>query len=283
MTVTIDYDRVRQILDESPAVDGYTSYYRQYLAKHRVICPLVPDTKQLLQDAFAPSMHVVDVGCGRGDTLLDSAHLFRQGTGIDESVDIMLAAAGEEKTRRGIRNVEFRFGKGNSLPFADDSVDLVFSERGPLGHSDPNLVEALRVLRPGGLIFIETGAELTSWETAVAFNPEAKKSQTCTKVLDSERDRFERHGVPILALASRIRTMQFPDFYEWLRYQCYTWCFPPRDRLSVDCRDEFEKLIRIAGDRAGHINITHHTIWIAGKKPGQQWTRADGEDRAAQP
>ena len=97
--MTIDYDRVRMILDENPPLDAYRSYYQQYSARHTIIGPLVPDTRQLLQSAFQPHMHVVDVGCGRGDTLFDSAAPFRWGTGIDESVDVMLAAANEAKAR----------------------------------------------------------------------------------------------------------------------------------------------------------------------------------------
>ena len=82
MNVKIDYARVQEILEQNPPMDDYSKYYRQYSAKHKCIAPLVPDTKELLQKAFSPWMHVLDVGCGRGDTLLDCAGFFRWGTGI---------------------------------------------------------------------------------------------------------------------------------------------------------------------------------------------------------
>ncbi|MHC4715445.1 MAG: class I SAM-dependent methyltransferase [Planctomycetota bacterium] len=266
MSVTIDYERVREILEQNPPLDGYTSYYRQYTPGYKLLGPLAPDTQQVLQGAFSTWMHVLDVGCGRGDTLLDSAPLFRWGTGVDESADVMIATAEEARARRGIRNVDFRVGKAVPLPVDDETVDLVFSERGPLGPSDGTLREALRVLRPKGLIFVETIGELASWETRAAFVATYEKPTTLTAVLDATRDSFERHGVAIQTLANRVQTLQFPDIYEWLRYQCYTWCYPGRELLSAERTGELERLVAIAADDEGRINLTHHTVWIGGTK-----------------
>ena len=268
MSVTIDYERVREILEQHPPLDGYTSYYRQYTPDYKLIGPLAPDTRRVLQGAFSPWMHVLDVGCGRGDTLLDSASLFRWGTGVDESADVMIAAAEEARASRAIRNVDFRVGKAVPLPVEDETVDLVFSERGPLGPSDATLQEALRVLRPSGLIFVETVGELSSWETRAAFDATYEKPSTLTAVLDATRESFERHDVVVQTLANRIQTLQFDNIYEWLRYQCYTWCYPGRELLSAERTEEFERLLAIAADDEGRINLTHHTAWIGGMKGG---------------
>jgi len=267
MPSPVDYDLVREILESNPPGDPCASYYRQYEADYEIIGPLVPDTRTLLEATFEPSMHVLDLGCGRGDTLLDCASRFRLGTGIDDSEDVMLAAAKAERARRGVENVEFRFGRSTDLPLPDASVDFLFTERGPLGRRDATLVEALRVIRPGGLVFIETIGERNSWETTAAFDPGFETPAGSTEQLLIERDRFERHGVEILTLASRIRTIRFPDFHEWLRFQSCSWNPPERERLTVECKEEFEKLLSIAADSEGRVNITQHTIWIAGRRP----------------
>jgi hypothetical protein len=77
----------------------------------------------------------------------------------------------------------------------------VFSERGPLGHSDWTLAEAFRVLKPAGRIFIETGVQ-------------AGPGRTLLTDLDEERDRLERFGVCIEMLAGRVEQQRFRDLYE---------------------------------------------------------------------
>jgi len=131
---------------------------------------------------------------------------------------------------------------------------------------DATLQEALRVTRPGGLILIETIGELNSWEARQAFDPEFQKPATPLGALDGVRSRFARHGVSIQILTSCIGTIRFPDFYEWLRYQCCTWNDPRRAQLSCDCGDAYQRLMTIAGDAHGRISITRHTIWIGGAK-----------------
>ena len=145
-------------------------------------------------------------------------------------------------------------------------MDLVFSERGPMGRQDVTLIEALRVLRPGGLILVETIGELNSWQTAAAFTDSGAKPATALKVLGTECERFERLGVSIQVLASRIETIQFPDIYEWLTSQCYTWNEPRREKLDALTPAYFERFAEIAGDAQGRINVTRHTVWIGGAK-----------------
>lgn len=275
----IDLDRIARILAENPPEDDCAGYYRQYEARYERLGPLVPGTRALLRAAFAPGMRVLDLGCGRGDTLLDEAYRFGHGVGLDASGDIMLARAREARVRRRIGNVGFVGGRADALPFADAAFDFVFTERGPLGRQDETLMEALRVLRPDGLLFVETIGERNSRETVAAFDPDSSPPESFTAQLDIERARFERHGVTITTLASRTATLRFPDLYEWLRFQCHTWNPPGRDRLTPDAMPAYERLLGIAGDAAGRIRITEHTIWIAGRKSGKTYS-PEGPRRA---
>ena len=78
---------------------------------------------------------------------------------------------------------------------ADAAFDVVFSERGPLGHNDPNHAQALRVLRPGGRLFYETIGEWNHWEVRAAFEPGYERPASSLGVLRAEEDRLLRLGV----------------------------------------------------------------------------------------
>jgi arsenite methyltransferase len=109
---------------------------------------------------------VLDLGCGRGAVLLAAARLLPQGraTGIDLwQADQTGNSA--DATRRNARmegladRVDVRSGDMRSLPFADDSFDVVVSSlaihniHGADGRR-PAIDEAVRVLRPGGRLLI---------------------------------------------------------------------------------------------------------------------------------
>jgi SAM-dependent methyltransferase len=211
-------------------------------------------------------MRVLDSGCGRGTTLLECAPLFARGDGIDESADVMIAQANRVKARLGISNVNFHNAKAVALPFDDGAFDFVFSERGPLGHNDLTLKEALRVLRPGGLLFIETIGELNSWETRAAFDPGYSKPERSTGVLDAEAQRFGRHGLTVRTLASRLESLEFASIEDWLRYQLYCWSPPSRESFTEKNLGAIQRFHEIASWPNGLIRVTAHTIWIAGSK-----------------
>jgi SAM-dependent methyltransferase len=111
----------------------------------------------LLADRFngrRGALQVLDAGCGTGG---NSAHLRRYGavTGIDFSQHALAYA----RERPGIRLAR---ASVESLPFADESFDLVLSND-VLCHlavaSDAAAVrEFRRVLRPGGVLFLQLPA-----------------------------------------------------------------------------------------------------------------------------
>src|SRR5215218_7083236 len=62
----------------------------------------------------------------------------------------MIEAARAEAQRRGLTNMQFRQCTADSLPFPDDSFDVVVSRLGVMFFPDTALREMLRVLSPNG-------------------------------------------------------------------------------------------------------------------------------------
>ena len=97
---------------------------------------------------------VLDLGSGGGiDVLLSAERVGPTGKayGLDMTDD-MLALARENQRQAGVENVEFLKGEIESIPLADNSVDVVISNCVINLSADKSRVlrEAFRVLKPGG-------------------------------------------------------------------------------------------------------------------------------------
>jgi len=68
----------------------------------------------------------------------------------------MIEVAREQALRHGVKNVEYRLGDMEEVPIRDAQVDLVFFSQSlhHALHPDRAVVEAHRILRPGGRIVI---------------------------------------------------------------------------------------------------------------------------------
>lgn len=113
-----------------------------------------------------PGAQVIDLGCGRGD----SVDVFRA---VDPTVrwigvDLPSSAEVDERTRD---DAEFRTFDGVRLPFGDGSVDLVFCKQ-VLEHVErPHelVTDVARVLRPGGR-FAGTTSQLEPYHSRSTGN-----------------------------------------------------------------------------------------------------------------
>jgi ubiquinone/menaquinone biosynthesis C-methylase UbiE len=97
---------------------------------------------------------VLEIGCGTGRIMQHLAGSYREVHGIDISSEMV-----QRGTRRlaHLDNVHFHHGNGYDLdPFDDESLDLVYSmiafQHMPKTIAYNYLLEARRVLRPGGLL-----------------------------------------------------------------------------------------------------------------------------------
>lgn len=106
------------------------------------------------------SPRVLDLGCGAGHVSFQVAELAAEVVAYDLSPR-MLAVVEKAAGERGFDNVRTVQGVVESLPFADDSFDLVASRFSAHHWRDLGLAlrEARRVLKPGGLaVFIDVVA-----------------------------------------------------------------------------------------------------------------------------
>ena len=97
---------------------------------------------------------VLDLGSGGGiDVLLSARRVGPTGKayGLDMT-DEMLTLANENKRKAGAENVEFLKGEIEHIPLPDESVDVIISNCviNLSGNKDRVLMEAFRVLKPGG-------------------------------------------------------------------------------------------------------------------------------------
>jgi ubiquinone/menaquinone biosynthesis C-methylase UbiE len=105
-----------------------------------------------------PGMSLLDCGCGPGTITLGLAELVHPGEVVGiEIEESHVALAHETAAQRGVPNVRFEAADLYALPFADASFDAVFVSAvlGNLREPIRGLREALRVLKPGGVIGVK--------------------------------------------------------------------------------------------------------------------------------
>jgi ubiquinone/menaquinone biosynthesis C-methylase UbiE len=89
---------------------------------------------------------VADIGSGTGESSFALAEHAARVVGFEPEA-AMRAVADEALAERQLTNVTFTAGSAAAIPLADESVDVVTAVTAPL-----DVAEALRVLKPGGLV-----------------------------------------------------------------------------------------------------------------------------------
>lgn len=105
-------------------------------------------------------LDVVDVGCGAGTLPMIWAEAGHRAHGLD--VNRQLLELGRQRAVQAGLNVDLRIGSGVALPWEDESMDVCVA-LGVLEHVAPweaFLDELVRVLRPGGVLFLTTTNKL---------------------------------------------------------------------------------------------------------------------------
>jgi ArsR family transcriptional regulator len=102
-----------------------------------------------------PPMVIADLGAGEGTFALLLAQRATRVIAVDTSAK-MIEVGREQALRHGVANVEFRIGDMEEVPIDDGAVDLVFFSQSlhHALHPDRAVIEAARILRPGGRIVV---------------------------------------------------------------------------------------------------------------------------------
>jgi ubiquinone/menaquinone biosynthesis C-methylase UbiE len=144
MTLRTDYDAWHQhIFDADPAHEDATAPWYQLVLEH-----LGP----------VSGLRVLEVACGRGGLVRTLARAGAQVTGCDFSSAALHATRSKLTSDGATIPVALVQGDAQSLPFADNSFDVVVSCETieHLPRVQAGLAEMFRVTRPGGRLFLTT-------------------------------------------------------------------------------------------------------------------------------
>lgn len=193
-------------------------------------------------DAFAKSlgiksgMHVLDLGCGDGNTALPIARLGADVTGIDIARNLV-EAGNRRATVSGLSNLKFQEGDASNLQgVPDHSFDLTVSLFGAMFAPRPFDVakEMVRVTKRGGRIvmgnWIAGDPTFVSQLLKISASflpppPEGFISPVTWGVEAHVIERFGKAGVP----SEKISAVK------------ETWLFTSSDRSATDFMDVFER------------------------------------------
>ncbi len=144
--------------------EDFFKYYAQQSLSPKALERFRATADMLLRMAPGGSkagpLDVLDVGCGAGaqaQIWLERGHRYR---GLD--INRPLVELAEQRARQQNLQADFEVGSATELPYADACVDICMLPF-LLEHVaawQTSVDEALRVLRPGGLIFISTTSKL---------------------------------------------------------------------------------------------------------------------------
>jgi ubiquinone/menaquinone biosynthesis C-methylase UbiE len=111
---------------------------------------------------------ILDIGCGNGAWLYQWANQLNEGVGVDASEGMLEQA---RKRCENFKNLSFKQISGPNLPFEDNKFDAVVSILSfRYLDWDPMMCEILRVLKPGGEIFIvDMAAAPVKWKEYPQF------------------------------------------------------------------------------------------------------------------
>ncbi|UTV30340.1 class I SAM-dependent methyltransferase [Photobacterium atrarenae] len=116
---------------------------------------------------FKADDRLLDIGCGSGTALREASRLITSGAllGIDPSAAMLEIAKAQTKTHPAGTRVQYLTGAAEALPLDDGSISVALAINTFHHWLDPaqGLAEVLRVLEPGGYLYIAEDHEVMAW------------------------------------------------------------------------------------------------------------------------
>jgi len=145
-------------MSENDVIDGWresAKYWTKHSATIRTM--FAPITEALIERAgIHAGQAVLDIAAGAGEPSLSIAEAIGPSGSVmcTDAVPKMVDAARDEAKRRGVTNVQFQVCTADSLPFPDNSFDVVVSRLGAMFFLDSvaSIREIVRVTKPGGVL-----------------------------------------------------------------------------------------------------------------------------------
>ena len=160
-------------------------------------------------------VRLLDVACGSGLVLRHAGAMGATTAGLDASASLVGIARARNP------HADLRVGSMFELPWDDATFDAIVSVNGIWGDCDAALVEAHRVLRPGGTIGISFWGTGTPNDLRACFKAFAKNAPQqhfeSMKRLNNiaapgiAEGMFTASGFEVLERGSRISVIEWPD------------------------------------------------------------------------
>ncbi len=159
--------------DQQPRLDpsGYDAELRRHNEALRGAC------------GIQPRDHVLDIGCGSGQTTRQTARTAAAGSalGVDVSAPA-IERARELAQTEGLRNVTFEHADAQVCQFPAGHFDVAISRFGTMFFADPAAAFANigRALRPGGrlVMMVWQASERNEWDVTIRQSLQAAEAPT---------------------------------------------------------------------------------------------------------
>jgi ubiquinone/menaquinone biosynthesis C-methylase UbiE len=236
-------------------LDGYQGNYKVEFEGENGENQFVEMVKQKLE-RFS---NAIDVGCADGKFTHELSNFGNRIIGVDLSSKMIEKA----KSISAKNNLEFIVADGRSIPYEDNTFDLVISRRGPVSQPD-FLEEAIRITRPGGQIVEITIGEKDAIEFKEIFNRgQGYTSSNQSRYLEI-KERIElKNQIQLKELHEYYSKAIYPSIEDVILLLSAT---PIIDDFHVAKDVEYLKSIsQVLQNERGITRTYHRLIWVAEK------------------